>query len=158
MMLIRTRQYGEFFLITLFLCTWCCDVAAYFVGSRLGRTLLCSRVSPKKTWEGMLGGLLFAAISGLLCGLGYEWINEWLHGAPAVDANEWYLTATAVIVAVLGLMGDLTASVIKRQCAIKDFGNMFPGHGGILDRFDSILFAAPFIYQLFQFYLPVVNI
>jgi phosphatidate cytidylyltransferase len=151
-------EHGTFCVVFTLLAAWISDAGAYFVGTKFGKHKLAPHISPKKTWEGMIGGLLFAGISGLLCGFGYEWINEWLHGAPAVDANEWYLAATAVIVAVLGLIGDLSASIIKRQCAIKDFGNVFPGHGGILDRFDSVLFAAPFVYQLFQFYLPVVNI
>jgi phosphatidate cytidylyltransferase len=148
-------EHGTFYVVFTMLAAWIGDAGAYFVGVKFGKHKLAPQISPKKTWEGMFGGLLSAGLSGFLCGIGYEWINQWLYGASALDVNEWYLAATAVLVAVFGLMGDLSASVIKRQCAIKDFGNVFPGHGGILDRFDSVLFAAPFVYQLFQVHPPI---
>lgn len=136
MMLIRARDYGTLFLITLFFCTWCCDVAAYIVGSKLGRTPLCNRVSPKKTWEGFLGG----AAASVLCG----GILALLFSFPPLP-----LLLMGLLCGVAGQLGDLGESVLKREAGVKDTGSVIPGHGGLLDRFDSILVNGTLAFLIF---------
>lgn len=114
------------------------DIFAYFTGVAFGRHKLCPKISPKKTIEGSIGGILGSVI---LCGLfGYFFANEiFIH---------------CVILGALGgivsQLGDLTASIFKRKMGIKDYGNLIPGHGGVLDRFDSVLFVAPLVYYYIQ--------
>lgn len=122
-----------FLLVTIILS----DTGAYFAGKRFGRHKLAPRVSPKKTWEGALGGLVAAALGGVA--LYYLQLSTW---AMAV------YVAMAVLIAVFGQLGDLMESMLKRDAGIKDSGSIFPGHGGVLDRCDSILFAAPALYYL----------
>ncbi len=111
------------------------DIFAYLVGMRFGKRKLLERVSPKKTLEGAIGGVVGCMISTTLFG--------WLF-LPQI---EWYsLAAMAFFGSIASQVGDLTASTIKRNCAIKDFGNTIPGHGGVLDRLDSILFTAPVVF------------
>jgi phosphatidate cytidylyltransferase len=126
MILIRSRDLGMLFLITLFCCTWSCDVAAYFVGSHLGRHLLCDKVSPHKTWEGFFGG----AAASLLCG----GVLALVFSFPPLP-----LLLMGLLCGVAGQLGDLGESVLKREAGVKDTSNIIPGHGGFLDRFDSIL-------------------
>ena len=117
----------------LLLIIWASDTGAYFAGSAFGRTKLFERISPKKTWEGLIGGALVAG--GFAIGLSryYSDLNtiEWLSGAA--------------IVVVAGNYGDLVESLFKRSMSIKDSGNSIPGHGGFLDRFDSLILSVPFI-------------
>lgn len=114
------------------------DIMAYFTGMALGKHKLCLKISPKKTIEGAVGGVLGSVI---ICGaFGYFFAHEyWIH---------------ALIIGGLGgvfsQLGDLTASIFKRKMDIKDYGNLIPGHGGVLDRFDSVLFTAPLVYYYIQ--------
>ncbi len=122
------------FLWIIVLAAFGTDIFAYFTGMLLGKHKLCPKISPKKTVEGAVGGTLAAMV---LCGAyGYFFGKEFL-------VHFFVLGALGAIAAQLG---DLTASVFKRKMGIKDYGNLIPGHGGILDRFDSILFVAPVIY------------
>lgn len=110
------------------------DVCAYFTGMAIGRHKLCPKISPKKTIEGAIGGVVGSI---LVCGIfGFYFANQYFVHCLAIGA----------IGAVISQCGDLTASVFKRKMGIKDYGNLIPGHGGILDRFDSVLFTAPAIY------------
>jgi len=124
---------GAWLVMYAFLCTWACDTGAYFIGRFYGTKKLAPRLSPGKTVEGSVGGLvssvLVAAVAGVIIGL------------PAAHA-----LALGVIIGVLSQLGDLSESAIKREIGIKDFGTIFPGHGGILDRFDSLLFTGPAVY------------
>ena len=113
------------------------DTAAYFVGRRLGRHKLAPLLSPKKTWEGAFGGLAGAISGSLLC--------VWLLGLP-IDLGAGILIG--VVGGIVGPLGDLAESLIKRQVGLKDIGSIIPGHGGILDRADSLLFTAPTLYYL----------
>ena len=129
----RILGYGSLVWL-IFLAAFGTDIAAYFTGMAIGKHKLCPKISPKKTVEGAIGGILGSV---LLCGLfGYFLFNE--------------LFIHCLIIGVLGgitaQLGDLTASVFKRNIGIKDFGDLIPGHGGILDRFDSVLFTAPMTY------------
>ena len=127
---------------------WLADTGAYFVGSAVGRTKLCPTISPKKTVEGFIGGILFDVAFFILFNLGYSLISS----AKGVHFDvHWFSTVIlAMTCAVLGTVGDLAASVLKRQLEIKDFSKIMPGHGGMLDRFDSVLLVLPFFTAYIQ--------
>ena len=137
---------------------WVADGGAYFIGTAFGKHKLCPEISPKKTWEGFFGGLVTTVIFSVILGFGYELIDELMTGEKHFTVNISLLVMAAVVSTFLGLMGDLIASLLKRQCGVKDFGEIFPGHGGIMDRFDSVLFVAPFIYLLFKMFFPITMI
>jgi len=126
--------YAPLRVLGLLLLTWTNDTMAYLVGSRMGKRPFFSRISPKKTWEGTLGGMIFTFIAAYL--LAY-WIADY-------STAEWLLLA--ICVAVFGTLGDLVESMLKRSIHIKDSGSLLPGHGGLLDRFDSFIFVLPFIW------------
>ncbi len=130
---------GQYYIWLVVIITFLTDSCAYFVGKGLGKHKLCPVLSPNKTIEGAIGGLLGGGLSALL--FGYI-INSFF------DANVQYLSVfiLGLIGAVAAQLGDITASCIKRQYGIKDYGSIFPGHGGVLDRIDSILFVAPVMY------------
>lgn len=130
---LRSTSYlptvaGMFFLI------WTNDSFAYFSGRLFGKTKLFERISPKKTWEGTVGGVLFTLIIGFIIG---AYINK---------GEEIFWVVAAIIIAPCAIYGDLLESLFKRSLNIKDSGSILPGHGGILDRFDAVLFAIPFFY------------
>ena len=116
---------------------WANDVFAYLVGMTFGRHRLCERLSPKKSWEGFFGGLAGAVVTGLAA-------------AYALDANYWVWGGLALVASLSGVAGDLVESMFKREAGVKDSGQVIPGHGGVLDRFDSVLFVAPFAELLFR--------
>lgn len=128
---------------------WGGDTAAYFAGRALGKHKLCPNVSPKKTWEGAIGGVLGSIIVSML--MTFVYFKVFCPMLPATQdvilKPSFYLLLIpfAGVGSVLGILGDLFASTIKRQHNVKDYGTIFPGHGGILDRFDSVLFIAPFV-------------
>ncbi len=127
------RYIGDdytFFLV--FVAAWGCDTAAYFVGSLIGKHKLIPEVSPKKTVEGSLGGIIFATGCFLLFGFLVETFTD-------LSANYIALAISGVVLSVVSQVGDLIASLIKRENGVKDYSNLLPGHGGIMDRFDSIL-------------------
>lgn len=122
--------------VLMFIMIWLNDTGAFCVGSLLGRHKLFERVSPKKSWEGFLGGLLFAIATGVI--ISFLHISEYL-----IQFTTLTLGLLGLIVAVMATWGDLVESQIKRTIGIKDSGKLLPGHGGILDRIDSLLFVAP---------------
>jgi phosphatidate cytidylyltransferase len=119
--------------------TFAADTFAYFVGSRFGKRKLCPAISPKKTVEGSIGGLLGSVFSVLLVGILLSRVYN-------THAGVIHFAAIGLLGGIFSQLGDLSASVIKRYCGIKDYGNIMPGHGGILDRIDSLLFVIPVIY------------
>lgn len=130
------EQTGEYGILVwlIFLTAFGTDIMAYFTGYAIGKHKLCPKISPKKTIEGSIGGILGSV---LLCGLfGYFVIPRLL----------LHCIIIGVLGGVISQFGDLTASIFKRKMGIKDYGNLIPGHGGILDRFDSVLFTAPMVY------------
>lgn len=138
-MLISIRKIDKFIVILPFACAWLSDTGAYFIGSLLGKHKLCEKISPKKTVEGAIAGLIFSIIGSVL------FISVMTNFAP----NQMAIIKFAFIGLAAGAIsqiGDLIFSCIKRDCGKKDFGSILPGHGGILDRFDSVLFVLPFIY------------
>lgn len=141
---IRTLDFGSIYVWLVFLGAFMTDSAAYFAGTFLGKHKLCPSISPKKTIEGAIGGVLGGGLSFVLYGI---IVNSFF--TQALDGK----SINIVLIFVLGLMvsivsqiGDLVASYIKREYEIKDYGNLFPGHGGMLDRCDSIILVAPIIF------------
>jgi len=127
----RGAQYVLFVLAIV----WAADVGAYFIGRRLGRTKLAPQVSPGKTWEGLAGGFV-AAGGAAFCG-------AWWFGLPPL-----LIIPVGLSVAAISVVGDLTVSMFKRNAGLKDSGNLFPGHGGVLDRVDSVTAAVPlFVFE-----------
>lgn len=137
---VRVMPDGAFLVWLIFLSSWGCDTCAYCVGSLFGRHKLAPQLSPKKSIEGAVGGVLGAALLGL--------IYATLLGERIMDMGNPQLgcTLACVIGAVISQIGDLAASAIKRNHGVKDYGKLIPGHGGVLDRFDSLLFTAPAIF------------
>ena len=130
---LRERPNGMYWVLFAFLMTWIGDTSAYFVGRSIGRHKLWPRISPKKTWEGLAGEIVVCMIAGPLFG-------AWL-----VGINVWQGLVIGLLVAVLGTFGDFAVSLLKRMAQIKDTGTLIPGHGGVLDRLDSLMFTFPLI-------------
>ena len=138
----RNLQDGVFIVWLIFLCSWGCDTCAYCVGMLIGKHKMSPKLSPKKSVEGAVGGVAGAAILGAV----YAWVvGNHLQAAGNQMAAYALLCAVG---ALISMVGDLAASAIKRNHDIKDYGKLIPGHGGILDRFDSVIFTAPVIYFL----------
>ena len=141
--------YDAMFFILLILCfAWGGDTCAYFAGRAFGKHKLCPVVSPKKTVEGAIGGVLGTMAFGVIITLVYSVAADRLEAFTRSNIGVSMYVIIALlgcVAAVLGIYGDLFASVVKRQCGIKDYGTIFPGHGGILDRFDSVMFIAPLV-------------
>ena len=146
---VETYGYDAVFFILLILCfAWGGDTCAYFAGRAFGKHKLCPVVSPKKTVEGAIGGVLGTMVFGVVATLIYSMAANRMEAFTRSNIGVSMYVIIALlgcIAAVLGIYGDLFASVVKRQCGIKDYGTIFPGHGGILDRFDSVMFIAPFV-------------
>ncbi|MBP3435936.1 MAG: phosphatidate cytidylyltransferase [Clostridia bacterium] len=132
---------GLFYIILAMMAAWVADTGAYFVGSFFGKHKPCPRLSPKKTVEGLVGGMVFSVVFCLLTG----WVYQLCLGDVA-EVSYIGIFLLALICAPLSVVGDLFASLIKRICKVKDYGNIFPGHGGMMDRFDSLLFVLPVVY------------
>ena len=130
---------GQYAYILIFIGAWATDTGAYFVGVLFGKHKLIPAVSPKKTVEGALGGILGCVFGFVVYGLILNFFFD-------VKVNYLPLVLLAILVAIVSQIGDLIASYLKRESGIKDFGTIFPGHGGIMDRFDSIIAVAPVIY------------
>lgn len=148
-------DHAVFLVIYTLTTAWIADGGAYFVGTFFGKHKLCPEISPKKTWEGFFGGLITSVIFAVILGFGYELCDIVFTGQQHFTVNIPILVVCAVICTFLGLMGDLIASLLKRQCGVKDFSEIFPGHGGVMDRFDSVLLVAPFIYLLCKLMFPI---
>ena len=132
-------------IISIFILIWTNDTFAYIVGKSIGKHKLIEKVSPKKTIEGFIGGILFSVIAGILISKYYfQPKPHYLYTSIFI----W--TISAVIISIFSTLGDLIESKFKRIAAVKDSGNIMPGHGGILDRLDSIIFVAPFVYLFYQ--------
>lgn len=141
---LRDLEHGQFIFLLAFLVPWISDVFAYFTGSLIGKHKLIPDVSPKKTVEGALGGVVFGTLSLLLYGFA---VGAFFEAHPRYVG----LLLMGVVLTVVSQCGDLIASLLKRQYGIKDYGWIFPGHGGVLDRFDSIVATATFLYLLSSF-------
>lgn len=140
--LTRSLEYGIYLVWMIFISSWICDTCAYFAGVTLGKHKLSPKLSPKKSIEGAIGGVAGSAAVGAL--FAYFVVER------VVDSQRvtWIFALISGIGAVISQIGDLAASGIKRNQGIKDYGKLIPGHGGIMDRFDSVIFTAPIIYFL----------
>lgn len=138
---IRMSTSGQYLVWFIFLSAWGSDTFAYFVGRFLGKRKMAPKISPKKTVEGLLGGIVGAIIVSLV----YVYVLELGFGIYVPNIKIIAVLA-GIFGSIFGVVGDLSASSIKRHFEIKDFGKILPGHGGILDRFDSIIFTAPVVY------------
>ena len=140
---IRSHEYGSSLIWLVLLISFFCDTFAYYIGKNFGKHKLCPKVSPKKTIEGSLGGI-FGSIVGVVL---------WGYLNPHINFNWTLLIIMAVVASIISQIGDLSASLIKRYNGVKDYGKIMPGHGGILDRFDSILFTTPVVYCYIIFFI-----
>lgn len=135
--------------LTFFILIWVSDSMAYVCGRLFGKHKLWERISPKKTWEGFIGGLIFCAATGHFLGL--LWLSDNDHSVAIM----W--TIIAVVISVTGMLGDLVESLFKRSIDVKDSGTILPGHGGILDRFDALFLATPFALTVYWLYPAIVR-
>ncbi|WP_372741645.1 phosphatidate cytidylyltransferase [Neptunomonas sp.] len=142
---LKALESGDAWLLLILLIVWAADIGAYFSGKRWGRVKLAPHVSPGKTREGMYGGLVAVGLTVLA----FSWWNELTFSSVV------YLMLLSLVVGLVSVMGDLFESLLKRHAGVKDSGTILPGHGGVLDRIDSILAAAP-LYYLGLTFLPIV--
>lgn len=150
--LVRNLNQGVYFVWIIFISSWVCDTCAYAVGMLFGKHKMAPVLSPKKSIEGAIGGVAGAFIVGALYG--------YFVMLPMIG-NRMIVLGAALIGAVgacISQVGDLAASAIKRNHEIKDYGNLIPGHGGIMDRFDSVIFTAPIVFFLAVYLLQFMNI
>ena len=153
MLIVPDSLHGYFilfFVVTLSI-PWIADGGAYFAGVFLGKHKLCPEISPKKTVEGFMGGIVSGVLSALIIALVFNSVSS------TAKFNIPLMLLLGAVVSIVSVIGDLSFSLIKRSCDIKDFGSFFPGHGGVLDRFDSVIFAAPVVYYMVRF-LPLFSL
>lgn len=138
--------FGPYITLAMFILIWLSDTGAFCVGSLIGKHRLFERISPKKSWEGFFGGFAFCIVASLI----------FFYGFPSEFGvfNMWETVGMGAVVCIFGTWGDLVESLIKRSLGVKDSGNLLPGHGGILDRIDSLLLVAPALFL----YLMAVSI
>ena len=132
---------GGFVIIAMFISIWICDSAAFFGGTALGKHKLFPRVSPNKSWEGAIFGFIFAILAMILSKI---FILDFLNWMTVI--------AIGIIIGTVGQIGDLVESLIKRDAGVKDSSKLIPGHGGIFDRFDSVLYAAPVVLLFLRYF------
>lgn len=146
--LVGLRAFGEqgkWLLVLLFLVVALGDTMAFYVGSLVGRHRMAPTISPKKTWEGAAGGLVFGVAGSLA-------FATWI--VPEIPLH--HAAILGLLLAVAGMVGDLAESMLKRAIGVKDSSNLLPGHGGLLDRTDSLLFTAPILYYYYSYFLQGV--
>jgi phosphatidate cytidylyltransferase len=152
---IRISENGAFFAWLVFIGAWCCDIGAYHVGKKFGKKKIAPKLSPNKTVAGSVGGTAFAAVAGAAYGFAATFFNFTPPGYSRAQIA-FYCFFICGVGSVFGQFGDLLASGVKRKTEIKDFGKIMPGHGGVLDRFDSVLLASPairvLIFALFEIF------
>ncbi len=154
LVLIRDMNpdYAAYYILLAVFVAWIADASAYFAGMLFGKHKLCPEISPKKTVEGFIGGWVVTVILIMLSGV---FVSHVTYGGQ-VQVNYFSLFLIGFLGAPISVLGDLSFSLVKRSCHIKDFGQVIPGHGGILDRFDSVIFTAPFVYLMVH-YLPLLT-
>lgn len=135
--LIAARENGMNYIFFVLFLIWATDTGAYFVGRAMGKRKLWPQISPNKTIEGAVGGIFFAVIVGIV----FQWVDPFPY--PLVQ-----IVGISILVSIFGQIGDLVESAYKRHYDVKDSGNILPGHGGILDRLDSLLFVLPILYLI----------
>lgn len=144
LMYIRDLRHGGTLFLLIFVGAWTTDIFAYFTGMLLGKHKLIPDVSPKKTIEGSIGGIVFCLLAFVAYALAVDGIFD-------IYIREWFLVLCGIMIPVIAQIGDLIMSVIKRHYNVKDYGKIFPGHGGMLDRFDSVLIVSLFMLAVIIF-------
>ena len=144
---LRDVKDGGYLIILVFLCSWGNDTLAYATGRLIGKHKMSPVLSPKKSIEGLIGGIVGAGLLGVIFGIIFN-----ANVTPVANAPLWF-GLVGMVGAIPAVIGDLAASAIKRNNDVKDYGKLIPGHGGVLDRFDSMIFTAPIIYYAVQFVL-----
>lgn len=145
---LRELDGGMWWVMFTFFIVWLTDTGAYFVGTSFGKHKLCPRLSPKKTWEGFWGGLITGVVAGALFPL--------LLKTTGINISPLRGSVLGLVLALSTPLGDLAVSMVKRQVAKKDSGNLLPGHGGAFDRLDTLLWAMPISYYLILFLFPIL--
>ena len=145
---ILLAEDGTALLLFLFLCVWCGDIAALYVGRAFGRRKLAPTLSPNKTWEGAIASVF----GSLAFGMGLILLGDWLDARNSAFTRlhtswpPWHFVLLAIALNLAAQLGDLAESALKRGVGVKDSGTLLPGHGGVLDRIDALLFAAPVLW------------
>lgn len=139
-----SEVHGICYVVMALMAAWVPDAGAYFVGTAIGKHKMCPDISPKKTIEGAVGGIIVTGIVFAGVGFCYRLILQKTSGTQ-ISVNYPAIMAMAVAAAFISMVGDLTASLLKREYGIKDFGKLLPGHGGVVDRFDSVYFVLPYM-------------
>ncbi len=147
-----SSEFGSFYVFLALCIAWMSDTGAYFSGKFFGKSKLCPEISPKKTFEGFIGGIAFCLFCVILIALVF---NSYVFPQKQ-HINYILVTILGLIGSLISSLGDLCFSVFKRKCGVKDFGNLMPGHGGVLDRFDSVIFVVPYVY-LFLKFIPIIR-
>ena len=145
---VRNMECGEYSVWLIFIGSWGSDTMAYVVGRKLGKHKIAPKLSPKKSLEGLIGGIVGAALIGVIFAIIFKSKLEGTFSNPIL-----IFALTGALGSVISQIGDMAASAIKRNKGIKDYGSLIPGHGGILDRFDSVIFIAPIVYYVLYFAL-----
>ena len=143
---VREMECGAYSVWLIFIGSWGSDTMAYVVGRKIGKHKIAPKLSPKKSLEGLIGGIVGAALIGVIFAIIFKSKLEGTFGNPIL-----IFALTGAVGSVVSQIGDMAASAIKRNKGIKDYGTLIPGHGGILDRFDSVIFIAPIVYYLLYF-------
>ena len=142
---VHTESHAVYLILFSAFCAWFTDTCSYFSGVFFGKHKMAPVISPKKTWEGAIGGVLGTAVANVIIFLVFK---TWFFSAP-FTGWDWYLVIPiSIILSVISIFGDLAASVIKRNYGVKDYGNLIPGHGGVMDRIDSAIFVLPAMYAI----------
>lgn len=151
----QNRTHTGFYVTMSLVIPWVADAGAYFMGTFFGKHKLCPNISPKKTVEGAVGGVVFGIIGAAVDALVFQFLFYTQSGREEIHYVN--LIIVALLGALVSIVGDLCFSIIKRSCHVKDYGNVIPGHGGILDRCDSVIFAAPLLLVFVQ-YFPILTV
>lgn len=148
----REMENGFWNLLFIFVCSWCSDTGGYIFGRLFGRRKLCPNISPKKTVEGFVGGIFAGVVICLILSYAVDLFFVKVH------VNYLNVVLYAIVGSLCAVLGDLSASMVKRSFGVKDFGKLIPGHGGIMDRFDSVLFVSPMVYSLLYYIAPIYTV
>ncbi len=151
----QNRTHTGFYVTMSLVIPWVADAGTYFMGTFFGKHKLCPNISPKKTVEGAVGGVVFGIIGAAVDALVFQLLFYTQSGREEIHYVN--LIIVALLGALVSIVGDLCFSIIKRSCHVKDYGNVIPGHGGILDRCDSVIFAAPLLLVFVQ-YFPILTV
>ncbi|MCL1845997.1 MAG: phosphatidate cytidylyltransferase [Defluviitaleaceae bacterium] len=153
--LVRMHDLGFYYVWLIFTATFGCDSFAYFVGSLFGKNKLKESPSPSKSVEGLIGGVIAATLIGAIYGLAVSHFSDY-------PENVQYMVLISAVISFVGalfsIVGDLAASAVKRHCEIKDFGSVFPGHGGVMDRIDSTIVVAPMVYLVMNVMVGIMGV